>query len=122
MERTISDLSGRVEELEREAAELRRENGWLKEIVMLKSKRLAGVVPELEPSPSSGASGSGHWTSGGGGGSESSHGRRGSVTSPPPSSHDSSTDEERVRGDAKGPDTALYSDEYHNQIACAAQK
>lgn len=39
MERSITDLSGRVEELEREAAELRRENGWLKEIVMLKSKR-----------------------------------------------------------------------------------
>ncbi|KAI9059677.1 hypothetical protein FKP32DRAFT_1554501, partial [Trametes sanguinea] len=33
LERTISDLSGRVEELEREASELRRENGWLKEIV-----------------------------------------------------------------------------------------
>ncbi|KAH9853017.1 hypothetical protein C2E23DRAFT_868220 [Lenzites betulinus] len=51
LERTISDLSGRVEELEREAAELRRENGWLKEIVMLKSKRFAGVVPDLEPPP-----------------------------------------------------------------------
>lgn len=60
LERTISDLSGRVEELEREAAELRRENGWLKEIVMLKSKRFAGVVPDLEPPPSpSAASGSG---------------------------------------------------------------
>ncbi|KAI8983419.1 hypothetical protein BD414DRAFT_418338 [Trametes punicea] len=59
LERTISDLSGRVEELEREAAELRRENGWLKEIVMLKSKRFAGVVPDLEPPPSlSAASGS----------------------------------------------------------------
>ncbi len=31
-----------MEELEREAAELRRENGWLKEIVMLKSKRFGG--------------------------------------------------------------------------------
>ena len=48
LERTISDLSGRVEDLEREAAELRRENGWLKEIVMLKSKRLTGEVPDLE--------------------------------------------------------------------------
>lgn len=53
MERTISDLSGRVEELEREAAELRRENGWLKEIVMLKSKRFSGIVPDLEPSADS---------------------------------------------------------------------
>ncbi|KAL6299633.1 hypothetical protein BKA93DRAFT_819824 [Sparassis latifolia] len=53
LERGISDLSGRVEELEREAGELRRENGWLKEIVMLKSKRLAGVVPDLEQGTSS---------------------------------------------------------------------
>ncbi|KAL4251320.1 hypothetical protein ABKN59_005649 [Abortiporus biennis] len=45
LERTITDLSGRVEELEREAAELRRENGWLKEIVMLKSKRFGGPAP-----------------------------------------------------------------------------
>ncbi|KAI0768631.1 hypothetical protein BD413DRAFT_479044 [Trametes elegans] len=75
LERTISDLSGRVEELEREAAELRRENGWLKEIVMLKSKRFAGVVPDLEPppppSPSGPASapGSGAGLGGGGAGS-----------------------------------------------------
>lgn len=60
LERSISDLSGRVEELEREAAELRRENGWLKEIVMLKSKRYGGAVPELNPnapqtSPESGS-------------------------------------------------------------------
>ncbi len=54
LERSISDLSGRVEELEREAAELRRENGWLKEIVMLKSKRLGGSVPVLEPVSSHG--------------------------------------------------------------------
>lgn len=33
----MSDLSGRVDELEQEAADLRRENGWLKEIVVLKS-------------------------------------------------------------------------------------
>lgn len=37
LERTVSDLSGRVDELEQEAADLRRENGWLKEIVVLKS-------------------------------------------------------------------------------------
>ncbi|KAI0666301.1 hypothetical protein C8Q78DRAFT_1109550 [Trametes maxima] len=75
LERTISDLSGRVEELEREAAELRRENGWLKEIVMLKSKRFAGVVPDLEPPPSpssasaSGSAAAGQGSGGGGGGS-----------------------------------------------------
>ncbi|THV06050.1 hypothetical protein K435DRAFT_646114 [Dendrothele bispora CBS 962.96] len=43
LERTVSDLSGRAEELEREVADLRRENGWLKEIVMLKGSRLAGL-------------------------------------------------------------------------------
>ncbi|TBU39544.1 hypothetical protein BD309DRAFT_969453 [Dichomitus squalens] len=69
LERTISDLSGRVEELEREASELRRENGWLKEIVMLKSKRLSGVVPELEPAPSSSSGGGGGGASGSGSGS-----------------------------------------------------
>ena len=68
LERTIGDLSGRVEELEREASELRRENGWLKEIVMLKSKRLAGIVPELEPS-SSGSGSGGAGASGSGSGS-----------------------------------------------------
>ncbi|THH01530.1 hypothetical protein EW026_g1190 [Hermanssonia centrifuga] len=52
LERSITDLSGRVEELEREAAELRRENGWLKEIVMLKSKRFGGPAAESEPSTS----------------------------------------------------------------------
>ncbi|KDQ54812.1 hypothetical protein JAAARDRAFT_105377, partial [Jaapia argillacea MUCL 33604] len=34
LERTVSDLTGRAEDLEREATELRRENGWLKEIIM----------------------------------------------------------------------------------------
>ncbi|KAF5374902.1 hypothetical protein D9758_000482 [Tetrapyrgos nigripes] len=43
LERTVSDLTGRAEELEREVADLRRENGWLKEIVMLKGSRLAGL-------------------------------------------------------------------------------
>lgn len=42
LERTVSDLTGRAEELEREATELRRENGWLKEIVMLKGRALRG--------------------------------------------------------------------------------
>ena len=36
-----------------EAAELRRENGWLKEIVMLKSKRFGGPTPNLDPPPAS---------------------------------------------------------------------
>lgn len=43
LERTVSDLTGRAEELEREATELRRENGWLKEIVMLKGRTLRGT-------------------------------------------------------------------------------
>jgi len=40
----VSDLSGRAEELEKEVADLRRENGWLKEIVMLKGSRFAAVA------------------------------------------------------------------------------
>ena len=48
-----------MEELEREAAELRRENGWLKEIVMLKSKRFGGQAPaELDAQRGAGAQGS----------------------------------------------------------------
>ncbi|KAG1755044.1 uncharacterized protein EDB91DRAFT_269441 [Suillus paluster] len=39
LERTVADLTGRTEELEREASELRRENSWLKEIVVLKSRK-----------------------------------------------------------------------------------
>ncbi|KAG6869147.1 hypothetical protein C0993_012246 [Termitomyces sp. T159_Od127] len=41
LERTIKDLTGRAEDLEREAADLRLENGWLKEIVVLKGRQLA---------------------------------------------------------------------------------
>ena len=56
MERTVSDLTGRVDELEQEAADLRRENGWLKEIVMLKSRRISGCEPLAGPSsPPSGS-------------------------------------------------------------------
>jgi hypothetical protein len=43
LERSISDLTGRTEDLEREAADLRRENVWLKEIVMLKNARFPPV-------------------------------------------------------------------------------
>ena len=39
----MSDLKGRAEELEQEATELRRENHWLKEIVVLKGSRLAAA-------------------------------------------------------------------------------
>ena len=56
LERTVNDLSGRVEELEHEASELRRENGWLKEIVMLKSRqRVEGLsLPDPPPGPAEG--------------------------------------------------------------------
>ncbi|TEB35106.1 hypothetical protein FA13DRAFT_1707240 [Coprinellus micaceus] len=43
LERSVSDLTGRAEELEKEVADLRRENGWLKEIVMLKGTRIASA-------------------------------------------------------------------------------
>lgn len=45
LERSVSDLTGRAEELEREVSDLRRENGWLKEIVMLKGTRYAATNP-----------------------------------------------------------------------------
>jgi Basic region leucine zipper len=50
LERTVSDLSGRVDELEQEASDLRRENSWLKEIVVLKSNRVRGGDPQAGPS------------------------------------------------------------------------
>lgn len=39
MERALSELSTRAEELEREAHDLRRENTWLKEIVIMKGRQ-----------------------------------------------------------------------------------
>jgi hypothetical protein len=36
LERSVSDLTNRAEELEKEAADLRRENGWLKEIIVMR--------------------------------------------------------------------------------------
>lgn len=54
MERTVTSLSRQVDELEREAADLRRENGWLKEIVMLRTRKLAGGGPVINLSGSLG--------------------------------------------------------------------
>jgi hypothetical protein len=51
LEKSITELSNRVEELEREASELRRENGWLKEIVMLKSKRFGASGSDANLTP-----------------------------------------------------------------------
>ena len=42
MEQTVTSLTRKVDDLEREAADLRRENGWLKEIVLLKARRMTG--------------------------------------------------------------------------------
>lgn len=39
LERAVSDLTSRAEELEKEATNLRRENSWLKKMVMMKGKR-----------------------------------------------------------------------------------
>ena len=49
----MSDLSGRADELEKEAAELRRENDWLKEIVILKGSRTAALNQNSDASTSS---------------------------------------------------------------------
>jgi hypothetical protein len=53
----VSDLTGRAEELEKEATELRRENGWLKEIVMLKGRSLSGAARSTEGREGSGDGG-----------------------------------------------------------------
>lgn len=51
----VADLTGRTEELEREAADLRRENGWLKEIILLKSRSIGGLGPtDSQPTRSGG--------------------------------------------------------------------
>lgn len=53
LERTISEMSSREHELEKEAADLRRENGWLKEIVMLKGQAVSGAAgPSSSPGTS----------------------------------------------------------------------
>ncbi|KIM85481.1 hypothetical protein PILCRDRAFT_5774 [Piloderma croceum F 1598] len=57
LDRSVSDLTGRAEELEREATELRRENGWLKEIVMLKGRSLSGATRSTEGREGSGDGG-----------------------------------------------------------------
>jgi len=55
LEQTVSDLTSRAKELEREAINLRRENTWLKEIVIMKGRQnMAAAVstPNEEPSAS----------------------------------------------------------------------
>lgn len=78
-----------MEELEREAAELRRENGWLKEIVMLKSKRFGGQAPALDPNAPG---------AGGGGVAE--------AQSPSPTSKESVSSEDSTGGEKEPDDDA----------------
>jgi hypothetical protein len=66
LERSVSDLTGRAEELEREATDLRRENGWLKEIVMLKGTRFASANLSQHLASSQAASNDGPSQSGSG--------------------------------------------------------
>lgn len=40
LERTVVELEGRANVLEKEAVELRRENGWLKEMIVLKGRNM----------------------------------------------------------------------------------
>jgi hypothetical protein len=49
LEQTITELSGRVDDLEKEAEGLRRENTWLKEIVILKSRAQSGEGSSVRP-------------------------------------------------------------------------
>ncbi|KIJ45610.1 hypothetical protein M422DRAFT_166226 [Sphaerobolus stellatus SS14] len=88
LERTVSDLTSRAAELEREATNLRRENSWLKEIVILKgrqniaSSQMAAQEtsshPERKPS------------------------RNGRDVTEEESSEDSSSEEEDTKGKGKG--------------------
>ncbi|KAG8817956.1 hypothetical protein FRC17_011025 [Serendipita sp. 399] len=46
MEQSMTVLQRRAEDLEKEAVELRRENGWLKEMVIMKGKRTGQGTPQ----------------------------------------------------------------------------
>lgn len=80
LERTVSDLTGRTEELEREASELRRENSWLKEIVLLKSRRRGAFgssqTKNSQQAGTSSAQGNGHDDDPSSDGEEEGHGAR----------------------------------------------
>lgn len=49
MERSVSELKGRAEKLEGEATGLRRENDWLKEILILKGSQHLATRRQLAP-------------------------------------------------------------------------
>ncbi|GJJ09510.1 hypothetical protein Clacol_003733 [Clathrus columnatus] len=53
LEQTVSHLSTRAEELEREASDLRRENTWLKEIVIMKGRQNLDASSSTSTSTSS---------------------------------------------------------------------
>lgn len=47
MEQTMSDLQRKAQDLEKEVGELRRENSWLKEIVIMKGKQRGTLGQDL---------------------------------------------------------------------------
>lgn len=49
----MSDLEGRAVELEKEASQLRSENGWLKEMVIMKGRLNRGQTQEFPTGESS---------------------------------------------------------------------
>lgn len=58
LEQTVSTLTERAEQLETEATELRRENGWLKEIVLLKGRAMTGRLQQSKQPSDAGPSSS----------------------------------------------------------------
>lgn len=88
LQRSISDLTGRADDLEREAADLRRENGWLKEIVMLKNSQYSpmNLVNHMSDSGQRSDAGS------------SSHQSGSRQTDLEPVSETASSDEKQVKG------------------------
>ncbi|CUA66959.1 hypothetical protein RSOLAG22IIIB_02867 [Rhizoctonia solani] len=59
LERALVELEGRADALEKEAVELRRENGWLKEMVILKGRKAMENAQATQSSAGAGPSGSG---------------------------------------------------------------
>ena len=49
LEQTVSDLSSRAKDLEREAINLRRENTWLKEIIIMKGRQNLAAAASWAP-------------------------------------------------------------------------
>lgn len=114
LERSVSDLSGRAEELEKEVSDLRRENGWLKEIVMLKGNRYAAAASaQQRMALSQAVKDAGIDLTAGGAGQASISTTRssssGSAMQPEEISSDEESDDKHLKADKKGKGKASAS-------------